>query len=251
MAQGLAINKATPAASQRLSKFLSHSGIDSRRKSEEIIRSGRVFVNNINILEPQYQVNSDIDIVTVDNKVITNIKHYDYIALYKPVGYMSDLKDPAGRKLARDLIKTGANIYPVGRLDYNSEGLIIFTNDGAVANCIMHPKFNVEKEYHVKFKGRLNDDDFIKIKKGLLIDGVLCRIKSVKFLKSSIKNNWYKIIITEGRNRIIRKIGEQIDHHVLKLKRVRIGNIKLGDLEPGQCRFITESEIRPFKMPSD
>ena len=240
-----------PVASQRLSKFLSNSGVDSRRNAEEIIRSGRVFVNNIKILEPQYQVDPNEDIITVDKKVIINIRRHDYIALYKPVGYMSDLKDPAGRKLARDLIKTKTKIYPVGRLDYNSEGLIIFTNDGAVANCIMHPKFNVEKEYHVKLKGRLDEDDFLKIKKGLLIDGVLCRIKSVKFLKSSIKNNWYKIIITEGRNRIIRKIGEHIEHNVLKLKRVRIGTIKLGDLEPGQYRFLTESEIRPFKMPSD
>jgi 23S rRNA pseudouridine2605 synthase len=240
-----------PVASQRLSKFLAHSGIDSRRKSEEIIKSGRVFVNNINILEPQYHVSPDNDIVTVDNKVVSNVKRYNYVALYKPVGYMSDLKDPAGRKLARDLIKVKTKLFPVGRLDYNSEGLIIFTNDGNVANYIMHPKYEVEKIYHVKFKGSLDEDDFLKIKKGLLIEGIPCRIKSIKFLKSSIKNNWYKIIITEGRNRIIRKIGEQIDHYVLKLKRVRIGNIELGDLEPGQYRFLTESEIRPFKMRSD
>ena len=237
-----------PVVSQRLSKFLSNSGVASRRKAEEIIKSGRVFVNNINILEPQYKVNPNDDIVTVDNNVITSVKRHDYIALYKPVGYISDLKDPAGRKLARDLIKTRTNIYPVGRLDYSSEGLIIFTNDGDVANFIMHPKFEVEKEYHVKFKGRLDEDDFLKLKNGLLIDGVPCRIKVIKFLKSSIKNNWYSIIISEGRNRIIRKIGEQIGRQVLKLKRVRIGNIKLGDLEPGQYRFLTESEIRPFKM---
>ena len=237
--------------SQRLSKFLSTSGVASRRNAEEIIKSGRVFVNNIKILEPQYQVNPNDDIVTVDNKVITSVKRHDYIALYKPVGYISDLKDPAGRKLARDLIKTRTNIYPVGRLDYSSEGLIIFTNDGDVANFVMHPKFEVEKEYHVKFKGRLDEDDFLKLKNGLLIDGVPCRIKAIKFLKSSIKNNWYIIVISEGRNRIIRKIGEQIGRQVLKLKRVRIGNIKLGDLEPGQYRFLTESEIRPFKMPSD
>jgi 23S rRNA pseudouridine2605 synthase len=247
----LVTDKYMSIATQRLSKFLSHSGIDSRRKSEEIIRSGRVLVNHISILEPQYQVNPDDDIVTVDNKVVSNLKRYDYIALYKPVGYMSDLKDPAGRKLARDLIKIKTKLFPIGRLDYNSEGLIIFTNDGSVANCIMHPKYEVEKVYHVKFKGRLDEDDLIKIKHGLLIDGVICRIKSIKFLKSSIKNNWYKIIINEGRNRIIRKIGEKIDHHVLKLKRVKIGNIELGDLEPGQYRFLTESEIRPFKMRSD
>lgn len=239
-----------PVITQRLSKFLAHAGVDSRRNAEEIIRLGRVSVNNIKVLEPQYQVNSDNDVVTVDNKIINTVKTHVYIALYKPVGYISDLKDPGGRKLARELIKTRTYIYPVGRLDYNSEGLIIFTNDGDVANFIMHPRFNVEKEYHVKFKGGLSEDDVINMKKGLLIEGVLCTIKSISFLKSSIKNNWYRIVITEGRNRIIRKIGEHIDRHVLKLKRVRIGDVRLGDLEPGQYRLLTESEIRPFKIRS-
>ena len=239
------------SVSQRLSKYLSNSGIDSRRKSEEIIRAGRVFVNNINILEPQFQVNPGVDIIKVDNKVVTRESHNTYIALYKPVGYISDLKDPAGRKLARGLIKVKTKIYPVGRLDYNSEGLMIFTNDGDFANRIMHPKFNVEKEYFVKFKGRLDEDDFLNLRKGILIEGVSCKIYEIKFLKSSIKNNWYRIIISEGRNRIIRKIGEQIDHQVLKLKRVRIGNIKLSNLEPGQYKFLNEGEIKPFKMRSD
>jgi 23S rRNA pseudouridine2605 synthase len=240
-----------PSDSLRLSKYLSTSGIDSRRKSEEIIRAGKVLVNNIKVLEPQFKVNPDIDTITVDNKIVTRENNHIYIALYKPVGYMSDLKDPGGRKLARDLLNIKSKIYPVGRLDYNSEGLIIFTNDGDLANHIMHPKFNVEKEYFVKFKGRLDNDDFINLRKGILIEGVLCKIREIKFVKSSIKNNWYSVIISEGRNRIIRKIGDQIDHQVLKLKRVRIGNIKLGDLEPGQYKYLNEGEIRPFKMPPD
>jgi len=240
-----------PSASLRLSKYLSNSGIASRRKSDDIIRSGKVFVNNIKILEPQYLVDAGKDTVKVDNRLVSIVSNKIYIVLYKPVGYMSDLKDPGGRKLARDLINIDTNIFPVGRLDYNSEGLIIFTNDGDFANRIMHPKFNVEKEYFVKFKGRLDNDNFINLRKGILIEGVLCKIREIKFVKSSIKNNWYSVIISEGRNRIIRKIGDQIDHQVLKLKRVRIGNIKLGDLEPGQYKYLNEGEIRPFKMPPD
>ncbi len=236
---------------ERLSKFLTQCGIASRRKSEEIINKGRVKVNNISILEPYYKILPEIDIISLDNNIINKNIINLYIALYKPVKYLSDLNYNDDRDIARSLIKIDAYLFPVGRLDFASEGLMIFTNDGEFANKIMHPKYGVEKEYFVKFKGKLDEDDFIKIKKGLLIDGVLCRIKAINFLKSSITNNWYRIIISEGRNRIIRKIGEYIDHHVLKLKRVRIGNIKLGDLEPGQYRYLTESEIRPFKIRSD
>lgn len=235
----------------RLSKYIANCGISSRRKSEEIIRSGNVIVNNIKILEPYFQINPDIDIIKVYGKEITNVKTLLYIALYKPVGYISDLKDPSGRKLARDLIDVESKIFPVGRLDYNSEGLIIFTNDGDFANILMHPRFDVEKEYLVKFKGRLDKDDFLKLKNGVFVDGSICKIKSIKFHETSIKNNWYRIIITEGRNRIIRKIGEKIEHHVLKLKRIRIGNIKLGNLQPGQYRFLDESEIRPLRIRSE
>ncbi len=236
---------------QRLSKYLSHSGVASRRKSEEIIRSGRVLVNNIKILEPQHLIDQNKDTVKVDNRLVSIINAKIYIALNKPVGYLSDMKDPANRKLARNLINIDTKIFPVGRLDYNSEGLILFTNDGDFAYRIMHPKFNVEKEYLVKFKDRLSNDDFAKLKKGITIDGTVCKISDIGFVKASIKNNWYRLIINEGRNRIIRKIGERIGHHVLKLKRIRIGNIKLADLEPGQYRFLNDNEIRPFKMPPD
>lgn len=235
----------------RLSKFIANSGIASRRKSEELIKSGKVIVNNIKILEPYIEILPDTDVVIVNGVKINQVKEFLYIALHKPVGYISDLSDPTGRNLARNLIKVEAKIFPVGRLDYNSEGLIIFTNDGEFANKIMHPKFNVEKEYHVKFKGRLDEDDFQKMRKGVFVDGSICKIKKINFLASSIKNNWYRIIISEGRNRIIRKIGNQIGHPVLKLKRVRIGNIKLGELQPGQYRFLNESEIRPLRIRSE
>ncbi|HQG79092.1 MAG: rRNA pseudouridine synthase [Syntrophorhabdaceae bacterium] len=234
----------------RLSKYIAKCGISSRRKSEEIIRSGYVIVNDIKILEPYFSIDPDIDIIKIHGKEIIEDKKLLYIALNKPVGYLSDLNDPSGRKLARDLIDIDSNIFPVGRLDYNSEGLIVFTNDGDFANILMHPRFSIEKEYLVKFKGRLDKEEILKLRNGVIIDKSLCKIKSIKFYASSINNNWYRVTITEGRNRIIRKIGEKIHHRVLKLKRIRIGNISLGNLLPGQYRFLTDKEIRPFKMPS-
>jgi 23S rRNA pseudouridine2605 synthase len=240
-----------PAVLQRLSKFLSNSGIDSRRKSEEIIRAGRVLVNNINILEPQYRVNPFTDTITLDNKAVINNKLKIYIALYKPVGYISDLKDVRGRKIARELINFEGKLFPIGRLDYNSEGLIIFTNDGDLGNRVMHPRYGVEKEYLVKLKGLLSDDDISSIKNGIIIEGVTASAISISYIGPAFNNNWYTIILHEGRNRIIRKIGDVIGHRILKIKRIRIGHIKLGSLSPGSYRLLKEREIMPFKKCKD
>ena len=236
---------------ERLSKFISRCGIASRRKSEDIIKSGRIKVNDNIILEPYFNVDYNNDIVTLDNNSLNCDITKVYIALYKPVGFISDLKDVRDRKIARDLINVKGKLFPVGRLDYNSEGLIIFTNDGEIANKIMHPKYCVEKEYLVKFDGLLDKHDIEIIKNGIDIDGVVSRVIGIDFVRSSFKNNWYKIILQEGRNRIIRKFGDSIGHRVLKLKRVRIGPIKIGNLKPGDYRIVKEREILPFKTPPD
>jgi 23S rRNA pseudouridine2605 synthase len=236
------------AVLQRLSKFLSNSGIDSRRKSEEIIKSGRVLVNNIRVLEPQFQVDPITDTITLDNKTVTKNKSNVYIALYKPVGYISDLKDVRGRKLARELINFEGKLFPIGRLDFNSEGLIIFTNDGDLGNKIMHPRYGVEKEYLVKLKGILSDDDVVSIRKGVIIEGVAARAINISYVASAFNNHWYSITLHEGRNRIIRKIGDVVGHRILKIKRVRIGHLKLGSLSSGSYRFLKEREIMPFKI---
>jgi 23S rRNA pseudouridine2605 synthase len=236
---------------ERLSKFLSNSGIDSRRKSEEIIRAGRVLVNNISVLEPQYRVNPITDIITLDNKIVTKYNNKTYISLYKPVGYISDLKDVRGRKLARELINFEGKLFPIGRLDYNSEGLIIFTNDGDLGNMIMHPRYGIEKEYLIKLKGILSDDDIFSIKKGVMIESVPARAINITHVSSTFNNNWYSIILHEGRNRIIRKIGDVVGHRILKIKRVRIGHLKLGSLSSGSYRFLKEREIIPFKVSRD
>lgn len=228
---------------ERLSKCLARFSAFSRRRSEELIRAGRVRVNNVVVLEPQHKVIPDVDVIFLDNKVIDAKIKYINIALYKPVGYISDLQDVRNRKVARGLIDIDVKIFPVGRLDYNSEGLIIFTNDGDMANIIMHPRYEVEKEYLVKFKGILNIDEVLQMKKGINIQGDMYKVKSVKYIRPSVKNTWYSVLIDEGKNRMIRKIGDAIGHPVLKLKRVRIGNLALGDLKPGEYRFFDKNEL--------
>ena len=232
----------------RLSKFLASCGVASRRRSEEIINSGRIMVNNIVVLKPQHQVNPNEDVVRLDNNIINKSVKNVYIALYKPVGYISDLKDVRGRKLARDLINLEGKLFPIGRLDYNSEGLIIFTNDGELGNKIMHPRYGVEKEYLIKLKGMLTDDDIESIKNGVMIENIPARAIRIKHVSTAFNNSWYSITLHEGRNRILRKMGEAIGHRILKIRRVRIGHIKLDGLDPGSYRFLKDREIKSFKM---
>lgn len=235
----------------RLSKYISEYGTVSRRNSEILIQSGKVKVNNKVILEPYYDVNCEIDNVTIDNITINSIKRPIYIALNKPAGYISDLKDDKKRDLARDLIDIEERLYPVGRLDYNSEGLMLFTNDGEFANIIMHPRYGVEKEYLIKIRGVISQDKMKRLKNGIRIDGAFCKADKVKFIKTAVKNNWYSIIVREGRNRMIRNMCLAIHHPVLKLVRVRIGKITLGTLEPGKYRKLKESEINFIKSKRD
>lgn len=228
---------------ERLSRHLARFSTFSRRKSEELIRAGRVKVNGIIVLEPQHKVVSGVDSVALDGQVFhSKISHIN-IALYKPVGYISDMADPRGRKIARELIDLEGKIFPVGRLDYNSEGLMIFTNDGDFANRVMHPRYCVEKEYLVKFKGILGKDEMLRMQKGIGIEGDVYKVKSIVYAGLSIKNTWYSVIIDEGKNRMIRKIGNAVNHPVLKLKRVRIDNLRLGGLRPGEYRLFNKKEL--------
>jgi 23S rRNA pseudouridine2605 synthase len=228
----------------RLSVFLARCGISSRRKAEDIIASGKVKVNNITVLEPQFQVTEDKDVVTYENQLLNDNIAKLYIALYKPVKVLSDLKYDDDRIIARSLLPIEGRLFPVGRLDYHSEGLMLFTNDGEFANRVAHPRFEVEKEYMVKVKGLLNRSDMKQMKQGLSIDGTLYKVEDVAYVKASLQNSWYRIVVREGKNRMIRKIGERLGHHVLKLKRVRIGNIALGQMKPGEYRYLEDYEVK-------
>lgn len=227
---------------ESLVKFLSRVGPFPRRHAESLIRDGKVKVNNAVATSPSLQLGPQ-DQVSVDGEILKAEAIKVYIALNKPDGYISDLKDVKGRKLARELIKHDLRLFPVGRLDYHSEGLMIFTNDGDLANYVMHPRYNVTKEYLVKFKGLLDKEAVSKMKKGILVEGDLYQAESVRLVKKSPANAWYSIIVDEGKNRMIRKMGQALGHPVLKLIRVRIGKLLLGDLNPGEYRHVEKNEI--------
>lgn len=229
---------------EKLERFLSRHGIASRRKTAAIVASGRVRVNGHVELDPLRMIDSPADMVSVDNRVVAPALHHHYIALNKPAGYISDLADPRGRPLARSLIRLDAPVFPVGRLDFNSEGLLLFTNDGDFANRIMHPRYGVEKEYHAKLAGRLNPDEEARLRSGIRIDRLLYKVKDIAVLRHSEKNTWYRITITEGRNRFIRRLAEAIHHPVMRLRRVRIDGIRLGSLKPGEYTNITPAAVK-------
>ena len=223
---------------ERLSKYLAHSGVASRRKADVIIQSGRIKVNGATVVDPYHRISPGIDRITLDGERITETTRRYYVALYKPVGYLSDLSDPRGRPLARGLIDLEVPLFPVGRLDYNSEGLMLFTNDGEFANALMHPRYGVEKEYLVKLQGRLTKEEQKRMVSGVRVEGQLLRLKSITPVEETPKNTWYGVTLTEGKNRMIRKMADAVSHPVLKLKRIRIDTILLGHLKPGEYKLI-------------
>lgn len=230
---------------ERLSRFLSRKGIASRRKAETIVRDGLVKVNRRTVLDPFYEIDPEKDVVTVSGHTVAAVPLTKlYIALNKPPGYISDLADPKGRPLARALIPVETRLYPVGRLDYASEGLIIFTNDGDFANTVLHPRYQIIREYEVKLQRPLAPQEIQALTTGRRFEGVLYRLRSAKLRGLTQKNAWYVMTATEGRNRLIRKLAESLGHRVLRLRRVSIGPIRLGNLKPGQYRYLTSHEVK-------
>ncbi|MBC2581351.1 pseudouridine synthase [Clostridium sp. DJ247] len=232
---------------ERLQKYMASCGLASRRKCEEIISQGRVKVNGKTVKELGFKVNIINDIVTVDEKIIKPEEKKVYIALNKPEGYISSVKDEKGRKTILDLVEIKERVYPIGRLDYDTSGLILLTNDGNVYNKIIHPREEKNKIYIALVKGLPSEEDIFKFEKGLDIDGYITAPATFKILKCYNDSSEVQIIIHEGRNRQIRKMCEIIKHPVLSLKRIQIGKIKLGNLPKGKWRLLTDDEIQYIK----
>lgn len=232
---------------ERLQKYIAGSGIASRRKSEELILNGRVKVNGTIVTKLGTKVDANIDIVTVDNKIISGSKEHVYIKLYKPEGYVTTVKDQFNRKTVLDLIDVKESIYPIGRLDYNTSGLLLLTNDGDLTNKLLHPRYHIFKTYIAEVEGRVSTESIKKLKTGVMIDSGKTAPAKVELLKYTNSKSIVQISIYEGKNRQVRKMFEAVGHNVKLLKRVSFGEIKLDDLKVGSWKYLSDEEIQFLK----
>jgi len=236
---------------ERLQKYLAGAGIASRRKCEELILQGRVEVNNFVVTELGTKVDPQKDIIKVDDKLVKykEDKHYSYILLNKPKGYLTSLSDPFGRPTVLDLLKgVKERVFPVGRLDFNSEGLLILTNDGELAYALTHPAKEVEKVYIVKVKGIPSSEKLKTLSKGVTLkNNYKISPCNIYLLKTVNGNAILKVKIKEGKKRQIRKMAEHIGHFVLKLRRIQTGPISLKGVKPGEYRYLNKEEIKSLK----
>jgi len=232
----------------RINKYLASSGLASRRKCEEYILAGRVEINGKKCDNLAYDV-AEKDKVFVDGKLIIPVQEFTYLMMHKPKGYLTTVSDDRERKTVMDLLPAEfKHLMPVGRLDYNSEGLLLFTNDGTVAQHVMRPQKEVVKTYQVKVEGEVTQADANEMQKGVeLIDGTKFKKCVVKIVEVQDRKTKLEVQITEGKNREIRKIFDKFGYNVIFLKRVAIGNIKLGGLTRGTTRLLRSSEIMYLK----
>lgn len=229
---------------ERLQKYLSSCGVASRRKSEELILDGKVKVNGIVVKELGSKVN-DNDIVSVNNVVVKK-EEKEYYLLYKPEKTICSIKDDKNRLCVVDLIDTKEKIFPVGRLDYDTSGLLLLTNDGELTNKLIHPSGNVEKTYFTKVDGIVTKEELSKLEKGIVLDGVKTKKAIARIKKIDKKNNksYVELTITEGRNHQVKNMFNYIGHKVLKLKRISYSFLTLDNLSMGEYRRLTIKEIK-------
>jgi 23S rRNA pseudouridine2605 synthase len=228
---------------ERLQKILASAGIASRRKAEQIITEGRVTVNGKVITELGTKADFEKDHIKVDGKLLRETAEHIYIALNKPDSVMSTVYDPQHRPTVLDLLPgLRTRVYPVGRLDYHSQGLILLTNDGEFANAVLAAKSHVPKTYMVKIKGSLTPEEEEQFRTGIPLSGIRTAPAGLRLVRKG-DNPWYEVTLIEGRNQQIRIMFKHFGHLVEKLKRMSIGNVHLGSLKPKEFRFLTAEEV--------
>ena len=229
---------------ERLQKFLSECGVSSRRKSEQLILDGKVKVNGVVIDSLGFKINEN-DIVLVDDIKIEKQEKLYYL-LYKPEKTICSVHDEKGRTTVIDLINTKEKVFPVGRLDYDTSGLLLITNDGELSNKLTHPSKNIEKTYYAKLDGIITSDQVKKLENGIILDGIKTKKSKIRVLKTDKKNmkSYVEITITEGRNHQVKNMFNAVEHKVLKLKRIKYAFLTLENLNIGQYRKLSIKEIR-------
>ena len=236
---------------ERLSRFLAHAGIASRRRAEALIVSGHVQVNGVKVTEQGTRINPDTDIVLVDDKPVRATSRQVYLLLHKPVGYLSTARDPQKRLTVLDLLPPeirALRVYPVGRLDIDTSGLLLLTNDGDFALHLTHPRYSMQKHYHALVKGCLSESSLQALRNGVTIvedqgRSHLTAPAEVRVLRREESDCWLSLTIHEGRKRQVRRMLAEVGHPVLKLSRVGIGPLALGNLAAGKWRYLTSEEV--------
>jgi 23S rRNA pseudouridine2605 synthase len=235
------------AEQMRLQKFLAHAGIASRRAAEELIVRGKVRVNGRVVRELGTIVSTadSVDVSGTPARIETETAH---LVMHKPVSVMTTMHDPQGRRTVADLLPKGLpRVVPVGRLDYDTSGVLLFTNDGDLANVLTHPRFGVEKVYRVVVKGRLLPEEIKRLQSGVPLEEFRASGARLKVVATRRESSVLDITIHEGKNRQVRRMFEAVGHPVIALARLRFGPLRLGDLPPGQTRELTEKELSGLK----
>jgi len=232
---------------KRLQKILARSGYGSRRSCEELISAGRVRVNG-QTAQLGWKANRERDKITVDGEPIPEAEPFRYIALHKPAGVLSTVKSPDPRPTVRDLVQVSGRLYPVGRLDVDSEGLILMTNDGKLTNYLTHPRYEHEKEYRVLVSERPRPEQLRSWRKGITLKGGHRTLPAeIRIDETTREGTWLGIVLREGKKRQIRRMGDLTDLSVRRLIRVRIASLELGDLAPGKWRKLSDREVNQLK----
>jgi 23S rRNA pseudouridine2605 synthase len=234
---------------QRLQKLIAAAGVASRRHAEELITAGKVTVNGEVIKELGSKADPEKDHIKVNGKLINpqlRSREKVYVLLNKPKGYLSSVSDPEGRPLVMEMLPPSlGRLHPVGRLDFNTEGLLLLTNDGDFTNFVTAARNRVEKVYEVKVKGVPTDSGIERLRRGIVLDdGTRTAPAKIQKLNETRTNAWYEILLHQGRNQQVRRMFELIGHSVLKLRRTRIGFLRDENLKPGQWRFLSPGEVR-------
>lgn len=231
------------AGPERLQKYLARCGIASRRGAERLILEGRVQVNGSVVSTLGAKVDPARDLVQVDGKVVRPVERMYYLALNKPPGYVTTVVDPYNRPTVMDLVPFPVRVYPVGRLDADSEGLLLLTNDGYLAHQLIHPRYGVDKEYYVQVSGEITREKLQKLRLGVQLEDGVTAPARVRVLRRDGMTGWLSVTIREGRKRQVRRMMAAVGLNVLRLVRVRIGPVRLGRLAPGKFRALTPAEV--------
>lgn len=233
---------------ERIQKILAKAGIASRREAERMVLEGRVSVNGKIVDTLGFKSDPSRDHIRVDGRKLTHFEPKVILLLNKPRGYLSTVKDPKGRPTIMDLLKDVKwRVYPIGRLDFDVEGLLLLTNDGDLAHQLSHPRFSVPKTYLAKLTGVPEERKLTRLQKGVMLDDGKARAVSCHLIRQKEKNSWVQIVVTEGRNHLVKRMFSAIGHTVLKLKRVGYGPVQLGDLPFGQFRYLNAVEAEKLR----